>query len=329
MPLTEIACKSAACPPDKPRARFSDSLGLYLEVLPNGGKYWKLKYRFNGKEKKLSIGVYDTVTLKKARATRDAARVLLAGGIDPGQQKKAAKLLRTAEAQNSFEAVARAWWVQWSATKTEKHRDETMRRLKADVFPEIGSLPIASITAPQLLTVCRKIEARGAVDIARRAYQTSGQILRYAVAHGLIDRNPAADVRPSDALKSTRKENHARLDAKEVPELLRRIDSYDGSPLTVGALKLVALTFVRTSELIGARWSEIDLEAARWDIPAERMKMKTPHIVPLSTQAVAVLRELYPLRGLGDLVFPGERDHAKPMSNNTILFALYRMGYHL
>lgn len=329
MPLTDIACKSATCPAGKQRARYSDSQGLYLEVLPNGGKYWKLKYRFGGKEKKLSLGVYDAVTLKKARAERDKARVQLAEGTDPGLQKKAGKLQRGAHAADaSFETVARAWWAVWSTGKSEKHRDETMRRLEADVFPAIGSLPIASITAQQLLAVSKTVEKRGAVDIARRAYQTSGQILRYAVAHGLIERNPAADVRPSDALQPTSKENYARVDAREVPELLRRIDTYDGSPLTVGALKLMALTFVRTSELIGARWGEIDLEAARWDIPAERMKMKTPHIVPLSRQAVAVLRGLYPLRGLGDLVFPGERDHAKPISNNTILFALYRMGYH-
>ena len=328
MPLTDIACKSATCPADKQRARFSDSLGLYLEVLPNGGKYFKLKYRYAGKEKKLSLGVYDAVTLKKARAARDSARALLAEGIDPGHQKKAAKLQRTADAGTEFESVARAWWLQWSAGKSEKHRDETMRRLEADVFPAIGAVPIATITAQQLLTISKTIEKRGAADIARRAYQTSGQILRYAVANGLIERNPAADVRPSDALKPTSKINYARVDAKEVPELLRRIDTYDGSPLTVGALKLMALTFVRTSELIGARWSEIDLKAARWDIPPERMKMKTPHIVPLSRQAVEVLKGLYPLRGLGDLVFPGERDHAKPMSNNTILFALYRMGYH-
>jgi integrase len=166
------------------------------------------------------------------------------------------------------------------------------------------------------------------VDIAKRAYQTAGQVLRYAVAHGLASRNPAADVKPGDALKPTRKDNYARLDAKEVPELLRRIEAYDGSAYTRLALRLMALTFVRTSELIAARWPEFDLEAAQWRIPAERMKMKTPHIVPLSHQALAVLRELQTLRNGSEFLFPGERDHGKPMSNNTILYALYRMGYH-
>jgi integrase len=186
---------------------------------------------------------------------------------------------------------------------------------------------MASVTAPQLLAMAKAVESRGAVDIAKRSLQTCGQIMRYAVAHGVIDRNPAADVRPADALKPRHKTNYARLDAREVPDLLRKIEAYSGTPYTRLAMKLMAYTFVRTGELIGARWAEFDLAAAEWRIPEERMKMRTPHIVPLSPQAVEVLQVLQTLSGDRALLFPGERDHEKPMSNNTILAALKRMGY--
>lgn len=340
MPLTDVACRNAKCPEGSARLRLTDSLGLYLEILPGGGKYWKLKYRFGGKEKRLALGVYPTVPLAGrrdkdtrawidgARELRDEARKLLAEGTDPSADRKAEKLRKRVAAGNSFESVARAWWATWSPTRSLKHTEQTIRRLEADVFPEIGALPVSDIKASMLLAVSKKIEQRGAVDIAKRAYQTCGQILRYGVAHGLIERNPAADVKPGDALKATRKTNYARLDAKELPELLRKIDAYDGTVYTRCALKLMALTFVRTSELIGARWEEFDLVARQWRIPAERMKMDTPHIVPLADQAVAVLEELHGHRAGRDLLFPGERDHAKPISNNTILYALYRMGYH-
>ena len=197
----------------------------------------------------------------------------------------------------------------------------------ADVYPAIGARPVAEIQAPELVAMVKGIAARGAIDIAKRSLQTTGQVFRYAIAHGLASRNPAADIKPADLLPSRRKTNYARLDAKELPELLRHIEAYPGAAVTRLAMKLMALTFVRTSELIGARWAEFDLDAARWDIPAERMKMKTPHIVPLSDQAVIVLRTLQVLTGGNELLFPGERDHAKPMSNNTILAALARMGY--
>lgn len=328
MALTEVACKSARCPTGRPRVRLFDAHGLYLELLPNGGKYWKWKYRFGGKEKRLALGVYPGVSLKASRLKRDDARKLLASGVDPGQAKKEDKLRNRLSAASSFEKVARAWYATWSTGRSERHAKQTLRRLAADVFPEIGSLPIESVTAPLLLAMALKIEKRGAVDIAKRAYQTCGQILRYAVAHGKLERNPAADVKPGDALAPARKRNYARLDQKEVPGLLRKIDAYDGSVYTRLALQLMALTFVRTSELIGARWGEFDLDAKQWRIPAVRMKMKTPHIVPLSKQAVAALKELEQYRQRSDLLFPGERDHDKSMSNNTLLYALYRMGYH-
>lgn len=328
MALTEVLCRNAACPDSKPRARLADAGGLYLEVQPAGGKHWRWKYRFAGKEKRLSLGTYPTVTLAKARLARDVARRTLAEGIDPVQAKTDAKLATRLRMGTSFEAVARAWFEQWKGPRSPRHADYVQRRLEADVFPAIGRKPISEITAPQLLAIAKRIESRGAVDIAKRSLQTCGQILRYAVAHGLLERNPAADVKPSDALKPRRKKNYARLDTREVPQLLRRIDAYQGTPTTRLAMMLMALTLVRTGELIGARWREVDLETAEWRIPAERMKMRTPHIVPLSRQAIEVLATLNEQRhAVSDLLFPGERDHEKPMSNNTILKALERMGY--
>jgi integrase len=202
-----------------------------------------------------------------------------------------------------------------------------LRRLEADVFPAIGRRPIAELTARDFKLIAKKIETRGALDIAKRMLQTCSQVMRFAVADEIIERNPLSDIKPGDVLKSRTKTNYARVDAKELPELLRKMAAYDGSPYTRFALQLIALTFVRTSELIEATWDEFDLDRAEWRIPAERMKMKTPHIVPLSTQAMDALRCLQEIRGLSAMVFPGERDHDKPMSNNTILMALGRMGY--
>ena len=327
MPLTDATCKNARCPDGTAHVRYADSGGLYLEALPAGGKHWRWKYRFAGKEKRLAIGTYPTVTLAQARQARDAARKTLLDGVDPVKAKFDTRLaIRTRMATN-FEGVARAWFEHWKGPRTPRHTEYVMRRLEADVFPALGRMPITDITAPQLLAVAKSIERRGAVDIAKRALQTCGQIFRYAVAHGMLERNPAADIKPGDALKARKKTNYARLDGKEVPTLLRKIDTYQGTPHTRLAMQMMALTFVRTGELIAARWGEFDLEAAEWRIPAERMKMRTPHIVPLSTQAVEVLATLHELRGLSDLLFPGERDHERPMSNNTILKALERMGY--
>ncbi len=326
MALTDAAIKNAK-PGPKPLKLF-DGGGMYLEVAPSGGKWWRLKYRHEGKEKRLSLGTYPETGLKAAREKADAARALLAGGRDPSEARKAEKARKAAAADDSFEVVARQWWASWSTTRTKKHADQVLRRLESDVFPEIGALPVSKIKAPMLLALSKKVEKRGANDLARRAFQVAGQVLRYAVGHGLIEFNPATSVRPSDVLKPKVERNLARLEPPEVPELLRKIDAYDGYPRTRLAIQLMALTFVRTSELIAARWSEFDLEAKQWRIPAERMKMKAPHIVPLSTQAVALLKALQEMDTGAELLFPGERDHQKPMSNNTILFALYRMGYH-
>ena len=327
MPLTDTACKKATCPEGRPSVRLADEKALYLEVTAAGGKYWRWKYRHGGKEKRLALGVYPDVSLAQARQARDDARKALKDGTDPGQIKREAKLASAFDQANTFEAVARLWWEHWRDGKSPRHADYALKRLEADAFPVLGNRPIASIKAKDLTQMAKAVQGRGAIDLAHRVLQMAGQVLRYAVAHDLIDRNPAADVKPSDTLKSRKKENYARLDEKELPELLRKIEAYQGGPYTRLAMQLMALTFVRTSELIAARWAEFDLAAAEWRIPPERMKMKTPHIVPLSPQAVEVLKVLHTLSGGRVLLFPGERDHDKPMSNNTILMALARMGY--
>ena len=252
---------------------------------------------------------------------------MLAAGNDPMVVRKADKVASRAAAENSFDSVARKWWAQWKPARSDQHAGQVMRRFEANVFPHIGGRPVSEIQAPELVAMLKFIESRGVNDLAKRALQTSGQVFRYAIAHGLATRNPANDIKPSDILASRQKKNLARIESRELPELLRHIEGYQGAAITRLALKLMAMTFVRTTELIGARWQEFNLDDARWDIPAQRMKMKTPHIVPLSAQAVNLLRTLHLISGHSVLLFPGERDHEKSMSNNTILGALARMGY--
>jgi integrase len=242
-------------------------------------------------------------------------------------QRKVEKEAVIESQENAFSAIAALWFDHWKVNKSSRHVDATRRRLEANVYAAIGDRPIALIEPPELVAMVRAIEARGAGDLAKRALETVGQVFRYAIAHGYTRRNPAAEFKPSDVLCPTKKVNLARIDAKELPELLRAIEVYRGKVLTRLAMKLLALTFVRTSELIEARWAEIDFEDRRWNIPAQRMKMDTPHIVPLARQAIEVLELLRPLTGSGELIFPGDRDPMKPMSNNTILLALDRMGY--
>lgn len=325
MKLTDSIIK-AAKPKDKPY-KLSDGDGLAVLINPNGSKWWRYRYRYSGKEKMLSIGTYPEVTLREARLLRVTASDLLKQGIDPSQHRQEQKQQAAIAAANSFESVARLWWNHWKHDKTERHAGYTIRRMEADVFPVIGYKPMNEITAAQFIAIIRKVESRGALDIAKRVLTMCGQVMRYAVAHGLAERNPAADIKPSDVLKPAKKTNHKRLNEKELPELLRKIDSYDGQPLTRLALQLMALTFVRTGELIGARWEEIDLTKKEWRIPAERMKMRSPHIVPLSQQAITVLEEIRKLAADDVLLFPSERRDGKTMSNNTILYALYRLGY--
>ncbi len=285
-----------------------------------------MKYRFEGKEKSLVFGLYPAVTLASARRRCLEARQTLAEGLDPGAERKRAKLQRQGEMANTFEVIARAWWVQWKLNRTDNYADYVIKRLENDIFPAIGKRPIADPRTPDIAAVIEAVGARGTHELAGRLLQTVRAVFKYASVRGLIAANPAADLRPSDLLPRRIKSNYARVEARELPALLRAIEAYD-STLTRLAIKLMALTFVRTQELIGARWVEFDLEAGRWDIPAERMKMRAPHIVPLAHQAITVLRTLHTLTGQGEHLFPNERRPRTHMSNNTILGALKRMAY--
>lgn len=303
-----------------------DGGGMYLYVHTNGGKYWRMDYRFDGKRKTLALGVYPDVTLADARLRRDEARKLLANDVDPGAAKKAQKSASAERAANSFEVIAREWFNKQSSIWAASHADKIIKRLERDAFPWIGNRPIAEITAPELLTVLRRIEARGAVETAHRLHQNCGQIFRYAIATGRADRDPAPDLR--GALPPVKQSHHAAItDPMKAAELLRAIDGYEGQLVTRCALKLAPMFFVRPAELRKAEWKEFDLDKAEWNIPAEKMKMREAHLVPLCTQAVTILRELYPLTGNGVYVFPSARTGSRPMSDNAILAALRRMNF--
>jgi integrase len=325
MGLTDTAIKRSHAA-EKPY-KLTDGKGLFLLINSSGSKLWRWKYRYDGKEKLMPFGAYPDVSLADARLRHAEARRLLASGIDPMVERKAEKEAVIEASENPFSEIAVLWFDHWKPNKSSRHVDATRRRLEANVFPAIGNRPIALIEPPELVAMVKAIEARGAGDLAKRTLETTGQIFRYAIAHGYTRRNPAAEFKPSDVLLPTKKVNLARVDTKELPGLLRAIEIYRGKVVTRLAMKLLALTFVRTSELIEARWSEFDFEARRWNIPAARMKMDTPHIVPLARQAIEVLELLRTLTGAGELVFPGDRTPSKPMSNNTILGALKRMGY--
>jgi integrase len=315
--LTETQVRSAK-PSNRPR-KLTDSRGLYLQVMPNGGKYWRYDYRFKCKRRTLALGVYPDVSLGKARERHQKARQRLVDGTDPATEKR--------PAGGNFQTIARAWFDHWKSGRNERYAGNLMTRLETDIFPHIGARRVRELTTSDFRDVVQKVQQRGALEIARRLLQNCGQIMRYAVAHDLADRNPVAEVRPSDILKAPKRRNYPRVGEAELPTLLRAIDGYLGAEHTRLALQLMALTFVRTSELIGARWAEFNLEESRWYLPAERMKMKTPHIVALSLQAKVVLKRLQEVSFDRELVFPGDLNPHKPMSNNTLLFALYRLGY--
>lgn len=324
MTLTDVTIRKAK-PADKTQRLF-DGGGMYLEVSPAGGKWWRLKYRFGGKEKRLSLGTYPDTGLANAREKRDAARKLLAAGVDPGEQRKAAKAAGEERAANSFEVVAREWHAKQSATWVDLHASRIMLRMENDVFPWLGSRPIADVTAKELLATVNRIVDRGAVESAHRVLQNCGQVLRYAIATGRAERNPAADLR--GALPPVKQSHLAAItDPGAIGALLRAMDAYNGSLVTKCALRLAPLVFVRPGELRQAEWAEFDLDAAEWNLPAEKMKMREPHLVPLAPQAVAILRELHALTGRGRYVFPSARSPQRPMSNNAVLSALRRMGY--
>src|ERR1700737_718373 len=320
MALTDTAIRGTK-PGQKP-FKVYDRDGLFLLINPGGSKLWRWRYRFDGKEKLMALGEYPLVNLGEARELHFAARKTLAAGIDPMAERKAeaeAKQreaeARQREAQSSFENIARKWWEWWSIGKSPRHADTVMRRLQADVFPAFGHKFIDAVTAADVRELMLKIERRDARDVAKRAHENTGQIFRYAIARGIASRNPVADFKPRDILAEARTENRARIDARELPELLAKMDDYNGDAITRFAMKLMAYTFVRTSELIEAPWTEFDLDNARWTIPPERMKMDTPHIVPVSRQSVEVLRALKLLTGNDRLAFPGANEKNKPMSN--------------
>jgi integrase len=310
--------------------RVFDGRGLYLEISPSGSKYWRLKYRYLGKERRMALGVYPDISLAIARERREDARKLVAVGIDPAEARKEDKRAAIVNANNTFEVVAREWHENQKDKWTPKHALNVTRRLETDVFPYIGPRPIADIEPPELLnSVLRRIERRGALDVATRVKQICGQIFRYGIATGKCKREVTADLK--GALKVGKTKHFAALEIKEMPEFLQDLERNDARLFaqTRRAIRLLMLTFTRTTELIHAKWSEFDLENALWEIPAERMKMGNSHLVPLSRQVIAILKEQQAETGgiNTPYVFPGQIKPKNPMSNNTILFAIGRMGY--
>jgi integrase len=307
--------------------KLTDGRGLYIQITPSGGKLWRWNYRHDGKRKTMALGNYPDVPLLLARDRHAEGRRLLATGIDPMKKRKETKIEEKSSRESAFSNVALKWLEHWRHGKSLRYVDSTSRRLATNILPFLGDRLVTQITAPHLVGMVKVIQDRGARDIAKRALETTGQIFRFAVAHGYAERNPAADIRPADILQKAFKTNYARIDAKELPNLLRQIQVYPGRHVTRIAIKLLALTFVRTGELIAAKWSEFDMEGARWGIPAGRMKMRTLHIVPLSRQTLDSLAELHILTGTSEWLFPGEGRNKTHMSNNTILKGLERMGY--
>ena len=323
MPLTQATIRHAKA--DSRARRLFDGGGLYLEVSPNGGKWWRLKYRFAGKEKRFSLGIYPAVSLKEARRRREEARQLLARDIDPSAYRKTQKESKRQSDKSGFEAVAREWFAKHSPNWAPGHANRTLRRLERGIFPWLGGQPVAAITAPQLLTVLRRIEQRGAHETAHRVLRNCGQVFRYAVATGRAERDPTGDLR--GALSPVKTKHFAALtEPRQVGPLLRVLDGYEGTLIVRCALRFAPLVFVRPGELHHAQWSEINLGTAEWRYTIS--KTDIPHIVPLSRQAVAILSELHPLTGHGRYVFPSTRTPRgdRPMSENTILAALRRMG---
>lgn len=324
MALTDTAIRKAK-PTPKPQRLF-DGGGLYLELSPAGGKWWRLKYRFGGKEKRLSLGTYPDTGLADAREKRDVARKLLAAGVDPGERRKAVKVAGEERAANSFAVIAAEWLALQKARMAVATLEKAQWTFDELVNPWIGSRPIAEIEAPELLKLLRRIEERGAHETAHRTKQRCGQVFRYAISTGRAKHDPTADLR--GALAPVVSTSRAAItDPAKVGDLLRAIDSYQGSLVTKCALQLAPLVFVRPGELRKAEWAEIDLDAAQWRIPAARMKMREEHVVSLAPQAVAILRELHPLTGRGQYVFPSYRGKARTMSENTVNAALRYMGF--
>lgn len=323
MALTELKIKSSK--PDTKAYKLADEKGMYLLIQPSGGKLWRLDYRFDGKRKTLALGGYPDVTLAEARDRRDQARKLLAGGSDPGAVKKAQKAGRKEQALNSFEVTARRWHQKNTGKWSESYADKTIRMLERDVFPWIGSKPVVDLEAPEFLSVARRVEKRGHIDTAHRAIQLCGQVMRFAVAEGLVRRDPTGDLR--GALVPV-ESNHmpSVTEPARVGQILQMFEAFTGSFQVQCALKLAPMVFTRPGELRRAKWSDINLDEAMWSIPAEVMKMREPHLVPLSSQAVEILKDLLPFSGHLEYVFPGGRDPKRPMSDAAVNAAMRRLG---
>jgi integrase len=323
MPLTDIQVRNAK--PKTAPYKLTDGEGMYLLVNASGAKYWRLKYRYGGKEKVLALGVYPDVRLPDARQRRADAKASLAEKRDPGFERKTEKIVAAFRTSNTFEGVAREWWEIKRSNWSDSHARGTMQRLEKQLFPALSGRPVAEIEAPELLTVLRIIEARGALELTAKTLITAGQVFRYAIATSRAKSDPTRDLR--GALKRREVRHYNALTELELPEFLQKLDAYDGHDLTRHAMRLLMLTFLRTNELRGAKWTEFDFDKAEWRVPAERMKTRAEHLVPLCTQALAVLEQIKALSGNREHVFPNEHNPQKCMSENTILFALYRMGY--
>ncbi|WP_115915072.1 tyrosine-type recombinase/integrase [Escherichia coli] len=314
-----------AAKPREKAYKLADGAGLYLEVVPSGSRYWRMKYRFNGKEKRMAFGVYPAVSLAQARALRDDAKKKLAEGIDPSLAKKEEKLVRDVQLNNTFQAVA----LEWHGTKvsrwSEGYASDIIEAFNKDIFPYIGQQPVNEIKPLVLLNVLRRIESRGATEKAKKVRQRCSEVFRYAIVTGRAEYNPAADL--TSAMSGHESKHYPFLTVEELPDFFKALAGYTGSPLVVLAARLLILTGVRTGELRGAFWSEFDLEKAVWEIPAERMKMKRPHLVPLSTQALEIVQQLKVMSGQYPLVFPGRNDPLKTMSEASINQVFKRIGY--
>lgn len=306
--------------------KLSDGRGMYLEISPTGRKWWRYKYRIDGKEKKFALGAYPDITLKDAREKLDAARKLVADEIDPVEHRKAVKASRIESDQNTFEVLVREWHSKNIQRWTKDHGQAILKRFEQNIFPWLGKKPISKITPQDLLRVLEKMQERGANETAHRVLQYCSKVCQYAIVTGRLDRDLTIGLKKE--LSPVQKSNRASItDPEQVAQLLKAMDGYNGFNVTKLALQLAPLVFVRPGELRKAKWSEIDFENAEWNIPAERMKMREPHLVPLSRQAITILKELHLITGNGQYIFPSIRTKTRPMSDNTILGALRRIGY--
>lgn len=313
-----------AKPKDKPY-KLADGGGLYLLVNPNGSRYWRLKYRVAGKEKLLALGVYPDVTLADARAKRDEAKRGIAGGIDPSEAKREEKIARELNVRNTFQEIACEWHSSKLYKWSEGYASDIMEAFNKDVFPYIGKKPISEIKPLELLNVLRRMEGRGATEKAKKVRQRCGEVFRYAIVTGRAEYNPAPDL--TSAMQGHESSHYPFLNAPELPAFFEALSRYSGSELVVLAARLLIITGLRTGELRGATWQEIDVDAAVWEIPAERMKMRRPHIVPLSLQAQAIIMRIREMTGRYPYIFPGRNDPRKTMSEASINQVFKRIGY--